>query len=85
MTKTYRTMQGETWDQIAFKVYGSERYATFLMENNYRYLDILVFSEGSILATPDLPEQKAGDLPPWRTEVNFAHDPYDNYDREEWQ
>ena len=55
------------------------------MENNYRYLDILVFSEGSILATPDLPEQKAGDLPPWRTEVNFAHDPYDNYDREEWQ
>ena len=31
MAKTYTTIQGETWDEIAYKVYGGEEYAAFLM------------------------------------------------------
>ena len=27
MAKTYTTIQGETWDEIAYKVYGGEEYA----------------------------------------------------------
>ena len=82
MAKTYTTIQGETWDYIAFKVYGAEKYATFLMKNNYAYLDILVFSAGTVLNTPDLPEELNGELPPWRVDEDTDEDPYDDYDEE---
>lgn len=78
--KTYTTIQGETWDMIAFKVYGGEEYAAHLMANNYRYLDILVFSAGTVLNTPELPEEEKGELPPWRTEGAGEIDPYDSMD-----
>lgn len=75
---TYTTKQGDTWDNIALQVYGEERYADFLMQNNYALLDILVFSAGTVLNTPVLPEERDGDLPPWRTdEADSELDPYD--------
>lgn len=75
---TYTTRQGETWDNIALKVYGEERHADFLMQNNYAFLDILVFSAGTVLNTPALPEDRDGDLPPWRTDTETGDvDPYD--------
>lgn len=87
MATTYTTIQGETWDSIALKVYGGEEYAAFLMENNYASLDILVFSSGTVLNTPGLPEEAEGELPPWRTEADQdddeGEDPYDDYDEEE--
>ena len=43
----YTTIQGETWDQIALKVYGQEKYADWLMQNNYPLLDTLIFSAGT--------------------------------------
>lgn len=88
MAGTYITAQGETWDDIAYKLYGDEDYADFLMENNYRYLDVLVFSSGTVLNTPDLPEDdETGVLPPWRMDEDEDdedyEDPYDDYDDEE--
>lgn len=85
MAGTYTTIQGDTWDNIAYKVYGSEEYAAFLMENNYRCLDILVFSSGTVLNTPELPEELEEELPPWRAdgEDEEDEDPYDDYDEEE--
>jgi phage tail protein X len=62
----YKTIQGDTWDIIAKKIYGKEIYADFLMTNNFKELDKFVFPEGIILNTPDLPEEKDDDLPPWR-------------------
>ena len=55
MAQTYTTIQGETWDNIALKVYGEERHADFLMQSNFEHLDILVFSAGTVLNTPALP------------------------------
>ncbi|MFG6383467.1 MAG: tail protein X [Lachnospiraceae bacterium] len=81
MADTYTTIQGDTWDYIAFKVYGSESYTTFLMEHNYPYLDILIFSSGTILNTPPLPEEEKGELPPWRN--NLEEEDFDPYDEEE--
>lgn len=86
MSETYTTIQGETWDSIALKVYGGEEYAAFLMENNYPYLDILVFSSGTVLNTPDLPEEIDGELPPWRMDgedKEDGSDPYDDYSDED--
>lgn len=87
MAKTYTTIQGETWDEIAYKVYGGEEYAAFLMANNYRYLDILVFSAGTVLNTPGIPWYEDSDeLPPWRTgaeDDDEDEDPYDDYNNED--
>lgn len=86
MAGTYTTIQGETWDNIAFKVYGKESYADFLMKNNYPYLDMLVFPSGVVLNTPDMPEETSMELPPWRDnteEDNDEDDPYDDYDDED--
>lgn len=87
MAKTYTTAQGETWDQIAYKVYGGEEYAALLMASNYPLLDILVFSAGTVLNTPELPEYDDGELPPWRIGADGSadedEDPYDDYSGEE--
>lgn len=62
---SYTTVLGQTWDMIAKEVYGNEKHADFLMENNPEKLHIFVFSSGEVLNTPELPE-RAGQLPPWR-------------------
>lgn len=87
MAGIYTTIQGETWDGIAYKVYGGEEYAAFLMASNYPFLDTLVFSSGNVLNVPDLPESMEGELPPWRDGAEDGgvdgRDPYDDYDGED--
>ena len=39
----YRTIQGDTWDRIARRFYGDERYLDLLMEGNPECLEYLVF------------------------------------------
>ena len=77
MAATYTTKQGQTWDGIALEVYGSEIYADFLMKSNWPLLDILVFSAGTVLNTPDLVEEISGDQLPWTDdEEDGTIDPY---------
>ena len=67
MNTTYNTRQGDTWDKIAYQVYGSEQYAGWLMQNNFSQLDIFVFDAVVVLNTPPLPEKSSGTgLPAWR-------------------
>ncbi|MGL5512337.1 MAG: tail protein X [Sporomusa sp.] len=63
---TYTTIQGDTWDIVALKIYGSEKHSDYLMSQNYDVLGVLIFPEGIKLNTPELPEEIDGDLPPWR-------------------
>ena len=58
----YKTKQGECWDEVAKKVYGSEKYTGYLMQNNLPLLDIAVFSAGTVVNTPDLPADET-DIP----------------------
>lgn len=62
----YKTVQGDTWDMIAKKVYGKEKYLDYLMQNNYDLLDYFIFPAGVIVNTPDLPSELNLDLPEWR-------------------
>ncbi len=39
MAGHYRTIQGDTWDMIAKKVYGNEKYLDYLMAHNFSLLD----------------------------------------------
>ena len=66
MAGTYETVQGDTWDKIAYQVYGDEKYAGYLMENNRLLLEYLVFPGGVTLSTPDLADELDEDLPIWR-------------------
>lgn len=66
MPETYDTVQGDTWDMIAYKVYGDEKRAGFLMEQNLLLIDYLIFPGGVTLATPEPPEEADDDLPIWR-------------------
>ena len=65
---TYTTKQGDMWDMIAYKVYGSEEYTSFLMQANFPLLDIFIFDAGIIVNTPALPEKPVvTTAPAWRT------------------
>ncbi len=62
----YTTEQGDMWDLISRKVFGSEKYASDLMRANPVYLDVAVFSAGAQLVCPDIEIQRATPLPPWK-------------------
>ncbi len=67
--KTITTIQGDTWDTIANRVYGDTLRAQELMEarENVELLDIQVFPGGITVATPEVEERPAtDDLPAWR-------------------
>lgn len=66
MGKTYVTVQGDMWDAISYKLYGSEKYTGLLMQANMEFLDTFVFSAGTVLNVPALEAGKAADMPPWR-------------------
>ena len=48
MAGTYETVQGDTWDKIAYQVYGDEKYAGYLMENNTCYWNTWYSRAGSL-------------------------------------
>ncbi len=67
MENTYTTKQGDTWDLIAFRVYGDVKYTGWLMQNNFPHLDVFVFDAGTVLQTPEPPEdEQLAKVPLWR-------------------
>lgn len=74
MSKTYTTIQGDTWDLIAYKLYGSEKYMKNLIEANWPLLEILVFSSGTVINVPDIPEDSDEDAPFWRKNEDNSSD-----------
>ena len=63
----YTTVQGDMWDVVSKKVYGSEKYVAQLMQANPQYISTVIFPGGVTLVTPaiDTAATAAG-LPPWR-------------------
>jgi phage tail protein X len=47
VASTYTTIQGDTWDLIAYKLYGEEKYMKNLIEANWPLLDVLIFPSGT--------------------------------------
>ena len=62
----HRTIQGDTWDMIAKKVYGAERHLDYLMASNFELLDYFIFPAGIVVKVPELPAEISEDLPSWR-------------------
>lgn len=66
--KQYQTIQGDMWDSIAKKVYGTEKAMELLMQANPEYLDTAVLGAGAILHLPQFTAQEQENMmvPPWR-------------------
>ncbi|AIQ20727.1 tail protein [Paenibacillus sp. FSL H7-0357] len=64
----YRTVQGDTWDSVAFQVYGDEQLMTMLMNANPNHAATVIFSRNIAINVPDKPVITSDMLPPWRRE-----------------
>lgn len=64
--KTYTTIQGDMWDGIAKKVYGTENGMNALLKANMQYRNIVIFSAGAVLTIPEYTAPVTDKLPPWR-------------------
>lgn len=64
----YTTIQGDTWDSIAYKLFGAEKYMKNLIETNQELLEILIFSSGITINVPEIPKEETEDAPIWRSE-----------------
>ena len=65
--RIYTTVQGDMWDNISYKLYGTCNYKNVLMEANPAYRTIHTFSSGTMLSVPDLDQSvKPNPVPPWK-------------------
>ncbi|MGL5514789.1 MAG: tail protein X [Sporomusa sp.] len=64
--KQYTTIQGDTWDLIAFKILGSEYYLDRLMSANPKHMNTAVFEAGITLNIPAITVPISNKLPPWK-------------------
>lgn len=70
MAKIYKTIEGDTFDQLALAFYNDEKLASTIIQANPDHCDTLIFPAGVSLTIPDevsvtMPET----LPPWRRDA----------------
>ncbi len=66
--RSYRTVQGDTWDLIALKVYpelGGEKFTSALIDANPEHVETVIFSAGVELSIPEVSVPASRVLPPW--------------------
>lgn len=85
MASIYVTTQGDTFDSIAFWLYGDEKYMKDLIECNWDHADVLVFDSDVNLYAPDIyeDEDEEEDLPFWREDDSDDEDEDDYYEYDE--
>ena len=66
MSNAYSTVQGDMWDMISYRVYGSEKYVKILLEANPEYRDVVVFPADIVLTYPTITPTDTTKLPPWK-------------------
>ena len=64
--KTYRTVQGDMWDSIAYSQLGSTDYTDRLMNLNPAYQNYYSFPAGIVLTLPEPVYKINKKLPPWK-------------------
>lgn len=64
---TYTTIQGDKWDSISYKLYGSTRFINVLINANPHHRKVYIFSAGITLDIPEVETKVThDDLPPWK-------------------
>ena len=62
----HRTVQGDTWDAIAYRELGSTDYTDQLIGANLEHVGKLLFPAGVTLRLPEIEEKTSENLPPWK-------------------
>jgi phage tail protein X len=65
MPRTYTTRDGDMYDLISYRMYGSEYHLDTIIDANPLYYDVLHFDDGCDLLIPDLPSPATIGGPPW--------------------
>ena len=66
--RRYTTIQGDTFDGIAFRVYenkGGEKLTSTLIEANPEHISKVIFPAGIVLNVPEVYYPASKSLPPW--------------------
>ena len=67
---TYSTQQGDTFDIIAFRLFGDELYMDELIKANFEHRKTLIFGSGVVLNVPEIdtetPQTSNENLPIWK-------------------
>lgn len=68
MASIYMTVQGDTWDVISLKNYGSELFTDRLVSANLNQKDVDIFGAGVKIKVPEVSTDQIQqtNLPPWR-------------------
>ena len=66
MLNTYTTITGDTWDAVAYKVWGNEMYTDTLIKANLEHKDTFIFPAGVMLTLPEIELEVSESLPPWK-------------------
>ncbi|WP_425057614.1 hypothetical protein SCACP_21310 [Sporomusa carbonis] len=64
--RNYTTAQGDTWDIISYRVYGTEKVIDILIEANHQYRNVTIFPANIKLVIPDVETVALSTLPPWK-------------------
>ena len=65
----YRTVNGDTWDLIAYKVLGNEQYFHKILRANLKLIDVSIFPSNIPIIIPDIEIDTVivdKSLPPWK-------------------
>lgn len=67
VSKIYTTIQGDTWDRIAYQTLGSEYLLPFLLElkENRPHQTTIIFSGGIEITIPDINTEEINVRPEW--------------------
>lgn len=66
----YITIQGDTWDKIAYDTLGNEYLFPLLIELNRKHRKIVIFPGGINLTIPDIDTTEYTKRPEWLGEVD---------------
>lgn len=66
MNKTYTTISGDMWDQIAYQQMGSVLHTDKLIKANLEHAAWFVLPAGIVLTIPAIEEDQSMELPPWK-------------------
>jgi phage tail protein X len=64
--RKYITAQGDTWDIISYKMYGSEKQMSVLIEANPEHRETTIFSADVVIKLPEVSAPVPTSLPPWK-------------------
>lgn len=64
----YKTIQGDTWDLISYRLWGSEYLFPLLLDVNSKYRGIIIFDGGIELNVPTIDTSEYTPRPAWLDE-----------------